>query len=132
MGIPKVGRFSLQQMGKELQHQESGITIKSSNPGCMWGILHVLHHHRWHHARKKMLPLKRHGGGKHGMGKQYFVFSSPILSMVIKCIQQNLLSKKIMALCPCALSSCTILKKSRMHEQLYGWESIGIGTGFQG
>ncbi|XP_058209079.1 uncharacterized protein LOC131322012 isoform X2 [Rhododendron vialii] len=55
-------------MGKELQHQESGITIKSSNPGCMWGILHVLHHHRWHHARRKMLPLKRHGGGKHGVG----------------------------------------------------------------
>lgn len=55
-------------MGKQLQHQDSGITAGSSNPGCMWGILHVLHHHRRHHSRKKILTLKRHGGGKHASG----------------------------------------------------------------
>ncbi|XP_057512430.1 protein TRM32-like isoform X2 [Actinidia eriantha] len=52
-------------MGKNLP---TGISIENNHPGCMWGILHALHHHRWHHVRKKMLPHKRHGGVRHSMG----------------------------------------------------------------
>uniref|UniRef100_A0A5B7CB97 DUF4378 domain-containing protein n=1 Tax=Davidia involucrata TaxID=16924 RepID=A0A5B7CB97_DAVIN len=54
-------------MGKNLDHKHSNISIKNSHPGCMWGILHVLHYHRWHRV-KKMLPHKRHGCGRHCVG----------------------------------------------------------------
>ncbi|PSS23760.1 hypothetical protein CEY00_Acc08583 [Actinidia chinensis var. chinensis] len=55
-------------MGKNLQHQDTGISIENNHPGCMWGMLHALHHHRWHHVRKKMLPHKRHRGVRHSTG----------------------------------------------------------------
>ncbi|CAL5334939.1 unnamed protein product [Camellia sinensis] len=52
-------------MGK---NQDTAISIPNNHPGCMWGILHVLHHHRWQQVKKKMLLHKRLGGPRHAIG----------------------------------------------------------------
>ncbi|KAK2972377.1 hypothetical protein RJ640_014435 [Escallonia rubra] len=51
-------------MVKNLRHQGSSISVEDGNPGCMWNVIRALHHHRWHHVRKR-LPHRRHGGGSH-------------------------------------------------------------------
>ncbi|KAG8374329.1 hypothetical protein BUALT_Bualt11G0120300 [Buddleja alternifolia] len=50
-------------MGKNLQHQESRISMENHSLGCMSGILHHFHHNRWHTVKKR-LPHKKHASGK--------------------------------------------------------------------
>ncbi|XP_059647037.1 uncharacterized protein LOC132293530 [Cornus florida] len=54
-------------MGKKLQQKRSGISVDNNRQGCMWGVLHVLHYHRWR-CVKKMIPHRSRGGGKHDAG----------------------------------------------------------------
>ncbi|KAK3038517.1 hypothetical protein RJ639_029317 [Escallonia herrerae] len=56
-------------MVKNLRHQGSSISVEDGNPGCMWNVIHALHHHRWRHVRKR-LPHRRHAAGSHHSGKQ--------------------------------------------------------------
>ncbi|KAI3447691.1 hypothetical protein Pfo_004356 [Paulownia fortunei] len=58
-----------QEMGKNLHHQESHISLENHSPGCMWGILNHFHHNRWHHVKKR-LPRRRHGLGKHSTDQE--------------------------------------------------------------
>ncbi|XP_019186860.1 PREDICTED: protein TRM32-like [Ipomoea nil] len=50
-------------MGKDLQHQESGISLDNPQPGCMWGILHHFHRTKWLNVKKR-LPSRRFGSSK--------------------------------------------------------------------
>ncbi|XP_073043524.1 uncharacterized protein [Primulina eburnea] len=52
-----------QQPGKNLQNQDSIISLEDHKPGCMKGIFHHFNNHKWHHVKKR-LPHKRHGTGK--------------------------------------------------------------------
>ncbi|KAJ4971306.1 hypothetical protein NE237_004405 [Protea cynaroides] len=54
-------------MGKHVHRRYSSVTFEHSHPGCMSGVFHILHFHKWHHV-KKMLPHKRHGSGRHSGG----------------------------------------------------------------
>ncbi|KAF6171897.1 hypothetical protein GIB67_011794 [Kingdonia uniflora] len=48
-----------------------------NHPGCMWGLLHLLHYHQWHNV-KKMLPYKKTSGGRHtGMENSKMKFGIP-------------------------------------------------------
>ncbi|XAR50932.1 hypothetical protein NMG60_11005400 [Bertholletia excelsa] len=47
-----------------IPQSDNGISVDRHHAGCMWHMLQILHHHRWNHVRKKMLPHKRHGGGR--------------------------------------------------------------------
>ncbi|XP_031103282.1 uncharacterized protein LOC116006909 [Ipomoea triloba] len=45
-------------MGKNLQQQESAMSLDNPPPGCMWGILHHFHRTKWLNVKKR-LPHKR-------------------------------------------------------------------------
>ncbi|XP_047307056.1 protein TRM32-like [Impatiens glandulifera] len=48
-------------MGKHLPKREASLSlsVEKNHPGCMWSLVHVLHHQRWFHV-KKMIPNRRH------------------------------------------------------------------------
>ncbi|KAI4334523.1 hypothetical protein L6164_019206 [Bauhinia variegata] len=57
-------------MGKHLvSSRHSTVQAHNNNPGCMWGILHILDNHHWHSV-KKVFPHKKHYGGKHARYKR--------------------------------------------------------------
>lgn len=64
------------KMKKSLQKQESQITLKNHNPGCMWGIFHNLQQNRWHKVVKRLPQRARLGHGKHSTGQEQAKTSS--------------------------------------------------------
>ncbi|KAF8395118.1 hypothetical protein HHK36_019059 [Tetracentron sinense] len=61
--------FLVLKMGNQLQRKHSGVSFEKDHPGCMWGIFHIFDYHQWCNV-KKMLPHKRHGGGRHTGGTE--------------------------------------------------------------
>lgn len=56
-------------MGRHFRRKHPHVPFENHQHhlGCMWGLLHILNYHHWHNV-KKMLPHRRHGGGKHAAG----------------------------------------------------------------
>ncbi|KAM7527780.1 hypothetical protein LguiB_031190 [Lonicera macranthoides] len=51
-------------MGNHLWLDYADDQLEVNHPGCIWGIFHSLDYHQWHHNVKKILPHKKHSGGK--------------------------------------------------------------------
>lgn len=50
-------------MGKTLQNQDSGVSLESTNPGCIKGLFHRFSNRKWNNVKRR-LPYRRHSTGK--------------------------------------------------------------------
>ncbi|GER43523.1 hypothetical protein STAS_20375 [Striga asiatica] len=51
-------------MGKNSNREDTGLSLGNHRPGfVIWGMLHHLHHYRWHYGKKR-LTRKPHGSSK--------------------------------------------------------------------
>ncbi|CAA0842864.1 Protein of unknown function (DUF3741 [Striga hermonthica] len=51
-------------MGKNSKSEDTGLSLGNHRPGfVIWGMLHHLHHYRWHYGKKR-LTRKPHGSSK--------------------------------------------------------------------
>lgn len=52
-------------MGKHLWVRDLGDESRDKQPGCMWGLVHVLDYHHWQSNVKKMIHHRKHEGRNH-------------------------------------------------------------------
>ena len=80
------GFENYREMGKDSVSSEQS-TVKlhdENNPGCMWGILHVLDYHHWRIVRKVFPHKRRHRGRTRNKCKQFlFIYLFLVLIIVV-------------------------------------------------
>lgn len=52
-------------MGKHLWVRNLGDESRDKQPGCMWGLVHVLDYHHWQSNVKKMIHHRKYEGRTH-------------------------------------------------------------------
>ena len=59
-------------MGKQLQHEHSGVEFEEYQPGCLGGIVHILDYHHRNNDKKTVHQQKNHRGRRRrrAIGKQ--------------------------------------------------------------
>lgn len=59
-------------MGKHFLMKHLDNESHEKQPGCMWGLVHVLDYHHWQSNVRKMIQHRKYDGRTHDKGKQLF------------------------------------------------------------
>lgn len=105
-------------MRKHMRRKHSAAAFENAHPGCMWGILQVLDYHHWRHV-KKMLPLRRHGGGRRSEGNIIDIQNDgKIAEHVDAEMNHSIAEEKMTESSPATKSSMKARIKARIAEEV--------------